>query len=54
MREDIPNIEQRPKLGDYPDYVYLLVKLLQDGAGTNDIRAEQLSLILGADFVPCF
>jgi magnesium transporter len=54
VREDISNTEQRPKLEDYGDYVYLVVKLLHDGAGSEDSKAEQLSLVLGGDFVLCF
>lgn len=54
VREDIANTEQRPKLEDYGEYVYVVVKLLRDGGGAPGVRAEQISLILGRDFVLSF
>jgi magnesium transporter len=51
--EDILNTDQRPKLEDYGDYLYIVLKMLykQEGGG---ISTEQVSLILGANFVISF
>ncbi len=54
VREDISNTDQRPKLEDYGDYVYIVVKLLHDGVSGSETRAEQVSIVLGADFVLSF
>jgi magnesium transporter len=51
--EDIANPEQRPKLEDYDDYIYIVVKAFAaDGAEGADVR--QISLVLGQDFVVSF
>ncbi len=52
--EDIVNTEQRPKMEDYQDYIFVLVKMLSYGEEGNGIRPEQVSLILGANFVISF
>ena len=52
--EDIANTDQRPKLEDYGDYAYVVLKTMQDGNTGQETRIEQLSLILGADFVLSF
>ncbi|TAM47276.1 MAG: magnesium/cobalt transporter CorA [Gammaproteobacteria bacterium] len=53
--EDIANTDQRPKLEDYGDYVYIVLRLLHDGAeGYAAAATEQVSLILGRDFVLSF
>ena len=49
--EDIANTDQRPKLEDYGDYVYIVLRLLHDGAAGRETTTEQVSLILGRDFV---
>jgi magnesium transporter len=52
--EDIANTDQRPKLEDYGDYVYIVLRLLHDGSPGREIATEQVSLILGRDFVLSF
>ncbi len=52
--EDIANTDQRPKLEDYGDYVYIVLRLLHDGAAGGIAATEQVSLILGRDFVLSF
>lgn len=54
VREDIANTDQRAKLEDYDDYVYVVVKLIHDGTDAQDLRAEQLSIVVGRDFVLSF
>ncbi len=52
--EDILNTDQRPKVEDFGDYVYIVLKMLYQDKAENEIVAEQVSLVLGADFLLCF
>jgi len=52
--EDILNTDQRPKLEVYGDYIYIVLKMLYDGGLNRPIEAEQVSLILGSNFVISF
>ena len=51
--EDIMNTDQRPKMEDFGDYVYIVMKMLSIN-GQGEIAAEQVSLILGKNFVLSF
>jgi len=51
--EDILNTDQRPKLEDYGEYLYIVLKTFRNDKG-GDIVTEQVSLILGANFVISF
>ena len=51
--EDILNTDQRPKLEDFGEYLYIVLKMLRKGEGA-DIATEQVSLILGVNFVISF
>jgi magnesium transporter len=50
--EDILNTDQRPKMEDYKDYTFIVLKMLHDSAP--EIIAEQVSMILGRNFVISF
>jgi magnesium transporter len=52
--EDILATDQRPKAEDYGDYLYVVLKMLAIDAKTGEVRAEQLSLILGENYVLSF
>ncbi len=52
--EDILNTWQRPKLDDYVDYLYIVLKMLQFNDETNEVTIEQVSLILGHKYVISF
>jgi len=52
--EDILNTDQRPKMEDYGEYVYLVLKMLDYNDKSNEIESEQISLILGPNFVFSF
>jgi len=54
IMEDIVNTEQRPKMEDYGDYIYIVLRMLyrDDKAGT--VVGEQVSLIFGSNFVISF
>lgn len=51
--EDVGNTEQRPKLEDYGDYLFIVLKMLYLVEG-NEVAAEQLSLVVGPNFVISF
>jgi magnesium transporter len=53
VMEDIMNTDQRPKLEDYGDYLYIVFKMLSSGKNGETIT-EQISIILGANFVLSF
>jgi len=52
--EDIVHTGQRPKLEDLGDYLYIVVKMLVKGSLEHDFDAEQVSIILGSNFVLSF
>jgi magnesium transporter len=49
--EDMLNTEQRPKIEDYDDYIYIVVKMLYFDSGTREIVTEHQSIVFGRDFV---
>ena len=52
--EDILNTGQRPKMEDFGDYIYIVLKMLHPEDKNDEIAEEQLSLILGPSFVLSF
>ena len=54
--EDILNTEQRSKLEDYGDYLYVVLKTFgyEDRSVERKINSDQVSLILGKNFVLSF
>jgi len=52
--EDILSRDQRPKLDDYDDYLYIVLKMLDYDEAKDEILMEQVSLILGSGFVLSF
>lgn len=52
--EDILNTDQRPKMEDYGDYLYIVLKMLYSNDKSTEIVHEQISLILGSNFVISF
>ena len=52
--EDILNTDQRPKMEDFDKYIYIVLKMLAHDDKSNEIVAEQVSLILGLNFVISF
>lgn len=53
MLEDIVNTDQRPKLEDFDDYLYIVIKMLNEREN-DEIVVEQVSLVVGANFVISF
>jgi len=53
--EDILNTDQRPKMEDYGDYLYIVLKMLfMAGSPGDEVESEQVSIILGKNFVLSF
>ena len=51
--EDIVNIAQRPKIDEYENYLFVVLKMLYYDAN-NNIVSEQVSFILGKNYVLSF
>ncbi|MDA0747378.1 MAG: magnesium/cobalt transporter CorA [bacterium] len=52
VQEDIVHTDQRPKLEIYDGYLYIVLKMLH--TGNEGITGEQISFILGSNFVLSF
>ena len=52
--EDILNTDQRPKIDDMENYIFIVLKMLHYNDQGTDIVSEQVSLILGNNFVFSF
>ncbi len=52
--EDILNTDQRPKVEDYEDYLFIVLRTISSQPEVDEVVAEQVSLILGANFVLSF
>lgn len=52
--EDVMNTSQRPKLEEYDECLFIVLKMLDVDKKTEDIMVEQLSLVLGKNFVLTF
>lgn len=48
--EDILNTDQRPKMEDHGEYIYVVLKMLNSDKN-NSVVIEQISLLLGKNFV---
>jgi magnesium transporter len=49
--EDILHTGQRPKLEDFDTYMYIVLKMLSYNDAKQKVEAEQVSLVLGPNFV---
>lgn len=54
VQEDLAHPRQRPKLEDYGDYLYLVLRMLTYDEEAGEVRDEQLSLVLGSGFLLSF
>jgi len=54
LLEDILHTAQRPKAEDFYNYIYIVLKMLRLNETTDEIEVEQVSLILGDNFVITF
>lgn len=52
--EDIMNTAQRPKMEDMGDYIFIVVRMISFEAKKKGVLSEQVSLIVGSNFVISF
>ncbi|MFC1461004.1 magnesium/cobalt transporter CorA [Verrucomicrobiota bacterium] len=52
--EDVVNTGQRPRMEDYADYLFIVLKMLYRKENESSILAEQISVILGRNYVLSF
>ena len=52
--EDILNTNQRPKVDDYGDYMFIVARFFEVDGDSREIGSDQVSLILGPNFVLSF
>lgn len=52
--EDILHTEQRPKYEDFDKYIFIVLRMLSFNEEIQAVESEQVSLILGANFVISF
>ncbi len=52
--EDILNTDQRPKVDDYGDYLYIVARFFEYDTRTLGVGSDQVSIVLGANFVLTF
>ncbi len=52
--EDIVNTGHRPKMEDFDDYLFVVLKMLYRNENEQETQAEQVSLIVGPQFVITF
>jgi len=54
LMEDIVNTGQRPKMEDFENYIFLVLKMLYFDEKNNEVKSEQISLIFGPNYVISF
>jgi magnesium transporter len=54
MLEDILNTDQRPKFDDFDKHIFIVLKMLSFDEETQAVESEQISLVLGENFVISF
>jgi magnesium transporter len=54
VQEDIVNTVQRPKAEDFGDYLFIVVEMLYTDENRTQLLSEQVSLIVGPDYVVSF
>jgi magnesium transporter len=52
--EDILNVSQRPKSEDFDEYLFIVIKMLSYDDAKRQLRTEQVSLIIGSNYVISF
>jgi magnesium transporter len=52
--EDIMTTAERPKMEDLGNYIYIVLRMLSSDKGSREVQSEQVSLIVGPNFVISF
>jgi magnesium transporter len=54
LLEDVMNVGQRPKLEEYDDHLFIVVKMLDVDHAESRVLVEQVSMVIGRGFVLTF
>jgi magnesium transporter len=54
VMEDILNVDQRAKMEEFDNYVYIVLKMFHLKDNSSEITPEQVSIVLGKNFVATF
>ncbi len=54
LLEDVMNVAQRPKLEEYDDHLFCVLKMLDVDADADCVLVEQVSIVIGRGFVLTF
>jgi len=54
VMEDIGTTDQRPKMEDYGDYIFVVLKTLYHDETEGEMKAHQVAIIIGSNFVMSF
>ncbi len=54
IQEDVVNTEHRPKIEDMEEYLFMILKMIKWDEQKNEIQSEQVSFILGSNYVVTF
>ena len=54
LMEDIANTDQRPKMEDFCDHIFVVLRMLEYDEVKKSIKSEQISLVIGSNFVISF
>ena len=52
--EDIVSVGQRPKMDDFDDYMFVVLKMLSYDEESKEMHSEQVSLLVGPHYVISF
>ena len=52
--EDIANTDQHPKLEDYENYIFLIMKMFQFDQMNNELQMQQIGILCGFNYVISF
>lgn len=52
--EDVLHTRQRPKVEEYPNHLFVVLRMLQWDQGETSLRDEQVSLVIGENYVISF
>jgi magnesium transporter len=54
LQEDVVNTHQRPKFDEFDDHLFFVLKMFFFSEEDNELQGEQISLIVGSNFVISF
>ncbi|MEJ2234470.1 MAG: magnesium/cobalt transporter CorA [Syntrophobacterales bacterium] len=54
LQEDVVNTHQRPKFDEFDDHLFIVLRMFAFNEVDNELEAEQISFIVGANFVISF